>query len=261
MKTALALVGRGLLLSLILFASISCADTDGGIGGTGLSFKVPQPPSGQSPSGLNAMLAANSLTLTDTQGSTLVIESAQMVLREIEFERVEADVDCDDPQADESDCDEFKTEPVLVSLPLDGSVSTEITANVPAGMYDEIEFDIHKVSSGDLADSAFLQQNPGFEGISIRVTGTYNDEAFEFTSDLNEEQELELLPPLEIVEGVPTNVTLSVDVSAWFKDLSGNLVDPQTANKDGINENLVKDNIKTSIEGFEDEDKDGEEDP
>lgn len=205
-----------MLLSLILVASISCgtANDGGGVGGSGISmsFKVPA-----NTGGLNAMSNHPSLTLTDGAGNTLLIESAEVVLREIEFERVEAALECDDPLADESDCEEFKTEPVLVSLPLDGSVS-------------------------------------------IRVKGTFNDQPFEYTTDLNAKQELVLAPPLEIVEGVSTNVTLSVDVSTWFK-VNGVLVNPETANDGQPNKGLVEDNIKASIEGFEDEDKDGEEDP
>jgi hypothetical protein len=36
------------------------------------------------------------------------------------------------------------------------------------------------------------------------------------------------------------------------------LVDPNTANKGGQNESVVKENIKTSFKAFEDEDRDGD---
>jgi hypothetical protein len=42
----------------------------------------------------------------------------------------------------------------------------------------------------------------------------------------------------------------------WFMDSSGNLLDPRSAN----NKNLIEDNIKDSIEIFEDKDDDGEKD-
>jgi hypothetical protein len=44
----------------------------------------------------------------------------------------------------------------------------------------------------------------------------------------------------------------------WFRDAGGSLVDPSTANKGAANENLVKDNIRDSIDAFEDADRDGE---
>ena len=47
-------------------------------------------------------------------------------------------------------------------------------------------------------------------------------------------------------------------VSTWFFDGNGNLFDPATALKGQPNENLAKDNIKSSIDVFEDEDMDGD---
>jgi hypothetical protein len=37
-------------------------------------------------------------------------------------------------------------------------------------------------------------------------------------------------------------------------------VDPATANKGGLNENLVRDNIRVSIDAFRDNDRDGHDD-
>ena len=54
-----------------------------------------------------------------------------------------------------------------------------------------------------------------------------------------------------------TNLTIVLDLATWFVDAQGNLIDPDSANKGGNNENLVRDNIKASIEAFEDKDKDG----
>jgi hypothetical protein len=62
-----------------------------------------------------------------------------------------------------------------------------------------------------------------------------------------------------VAEGSATNVTLRLDVARWF--VSGTaLVDPATANKGGLNENLVRDNIRASIDAFRDDDRDGHDD-
>jgi hypothetical protein len=51
-----------------------------------------------------------------------------------------------------------------------------------------------------------------------------------------------------------------LDLDQWFRDLASNLINPQDGNKGGQHESLVKENIKQSIEAFEDHDSDGEPD-
>jgi hypothetical protein len=94
---------------------------------------------------------------------------------------------------------------------------------------------------------------------SVRVQGTYNGQPFTYETDLNEDQDQAINPPLVIGDGVTsTNVTIIVDLDVWFRDAGGNLVNPQSGNKGGVNENMIRDNIKDSFEAFEDEDRDGD---
>ena len=60
--------------------------------------------------------------------------------------------------------------------------------------------------------------------------------------------------------GASINVTVRLDLTVWFRDSAGNLIDPATANKGGLNEGIVKENIKQSVEAFEDDDQDGDDD-
>ena len=248
---------KGLICALALAAIFGACDLftgpDRPTGPVSLSLMVP----GTSPAASAARLfGAAGVTLTDGAGNTLVIQSAEVVLREIEFERADEPTGCDaaegeDEGSDDPACEDYEVGPLLASLPLDGTVAWETTAEVPYGTYDEIEFDVHKVG-GDAADGAFLAENPDFDGISIRVTGTWNGADFVYTSSLDEEQEVALAPPMVVDENSgPVNVTLSIDVSTWFRDASGALIDPNSP------EDLVKHNIKDSIEGFEDDDSDG----
>lgn len=255
MKTSLS----KFLLIPLLAVPLGCGGSDdGGGAGTGVSLSLTVPPPA-APAALAAM-AAGELTLTDGT-HTLVITEAKLVLREIEFELADDDaLGCDDDGATEDDCEEFELGPVLVDLPLDGSVATTLAANVAPGTYDELEFEVHKPSDDDAADAAFIAAHPDFADVSIRVIGTYDGVAFEYTTDLDAEQELEFAPPLEVIAGAPTNITLAIDLDQWFRAAGGTLIDPATANAGGANEGLVEDNIKTSIEGFEDEDEDGEDD-
>jgi hypothetical protein len=180
---------------------------------------------------------------------TIVLESVELVLREIEMKRVETP-DCVD--GDDA-CEKFEIGPVLVSLPVTpGAQQVFALDSAPAATYNEIEFDIHKPDDGDPEDQAFVAANPDFAAISIRVRGTFNGTAFEFTTDLDVEQELALVPPLVIADNASTNVTIFVDVATWFV-VGGVLVDP--ANPSMSDE--IEQNIKNSIEAFEDPDRSG----
>ncbi|MFQ5536839.1 MAG: hypothetical protein ACE5GJ_05240 [Gemmatimonadota bacterium] len=199
------------------------------------------------------------LGITQDDGShTLVLNRVAMVLREVELKKA-LDTDCDVGQED--DCEEFAAGPMVLELPLNGSVQQVVSVQVPPDIYDQIEFDIHKPDDDSPEDQAFLQAHPEFVDISILVEGTFDGESFVFTQDLNEEQEIDLVPPLSVAEGSgPLNLTLEVDVTTWFAGVDGTLVDPRTANKGEPNEGLVEFNIRRSIEVFEDDDRDGHKD-
>ena len=239
-----------------LLVLAACSDSTGPTTGAGVSFSFA---SDVTAAGAPAPgLFGGSMAGPITDGvNTLNITSVQVVLREIELERVEV-VDCD-VEPEPAGCEEFEVGPLLIDLPLDGSTTSDISIVIDPGTYDEVEFDLHKVSSGDPEDAAFLLAHPDMDGKSIVVKGTYNTVAFTYETDLNEERKLDLVPNLVIGEDAPpTNVTIRLDVSTWFVGGSGSLFDPATAAKGEPNENVAKDNIKNSIDAFEDEDKDGD---
>ncbi len=255
--------GRNLLLSALAAGFLAgCSDGATGPGGPGapVSLSIALKAGGAQPS---ASLFGQATT--DGFGNTLDITSAEIVLREIEFKRVST-ANCDVPGADD-DCEEFEADPQVVSLPVGGANPVEkvVTAQVPEGTYREVEFDVHKLDDTDPRDQAILAMRPELSQISIVVKGTFNGMDFTYTSDLNEKQEIEFAPGNELVvtadpaTGTSTaNVTLTIDLDSWFMDpASGQLIDPATALKGGPNENLVRDNIRNSIEGYRDDDGDG----
>ncbi|MGH7586761.1 MAG: hypothetical protein ACREMH_10970 [Gemmatimonadales bacterium] len=242
------------LLAASAFAVAACDDDETGPDGRSeVTLSVTTEPA-----------AAPGLSLDETitvGDDVLVLESVQLVLREIEFERSESSIDCDEVE-DDDDCEELEVGPILLDVPLGTGIGQELTVVVDTGHYDELEFEIHKPEDdGDDADAAFIAAHPEFENVSIRVTGTFNGTPFTYETDLNVEQEHELSPPLIAAESGSVNVTLLVDVSTWFLDAAGTaLVDPATANSGGVNESLVEDNIEQAIHAFEDDDSDGMED-
>jgi len=95
---------------------------------------------------------------------------------------------------------------------------------------------------------------------SVRVTGTYNGVDFVYTGRFDSEQEFDLNPPLVANETGGTNLTLFVDLDKWFRDSSGGLIDPATANAGQPNQGVVEQNIKSALDAFEDENHDGRDD-
>jgi hypothetical protein len=226
-------------------------------------------PAGPAPSaalsgmaGSPSIVTAGDSTVIALGNDTIILRSVEIVLREVELKRVEV-VECDDVEGND-DCEEFETGAMLVSLPL-GNTATEtvVSVDAAAGLYDELEFEVHKPEAPE--DAAFIAANPTFDGVSIRVTGTFSQGGtrtdFTFTSDLNAKQEILLSPPLTVSEGQTANVTLRVDVANWFLNAAGDaLVNPASANKGQPNENVVRDRIEASIDAFRDDDHDGHDD-
>lgn len=237
---------------LLLLGSWACSDAAPRVG---LAFSTR--------SQVAAAVQAGDSTVIVRGNDTLVIKSVEIVMREIELKRLEALAGCPDSSSSSDDddaCEEFTVGVQLVSLPLGNSTEKVLTVDLAAGIYDELEFEIHKPE--DSSDASFIAAHPAFANVSLRVTGTFSQGGtrtdFVFTTDLNAEQEINLVPPLDVAAAGAVNLTIRLDIGAWFLGASGaSLVNPATANKGGANEGLVKDNIEQSIDAFHDDDSDG----
>jgi hypothetical protein len=210
--------------------------------------------------------------------NTLVVDTAQMVLRDIKFHMVETAVCSDssesadttghhgggdnvqmshDQDGNDNDCDELRIGPYLLDMPLDAGPARSFTIDLPAGTYREVKYKVHKANMTD--DATFLATHPEFDQRSVRVVGTYNGIPYVFTSDVSAEQEAGFNPPLAVDGTTATDLTLFVDLSSWFL-VNGALVDPALANDQEPLASQVKNNIKASIRAFEDDNQDGEDD-
>lgn len=175
-----------------------------------------------------------------------VITSARVVIEKIKLESIfEDSLDFRLRQPFVQDLNALDTVHVIENVP------------VPFGTYKEMEIEIDDLEQ---EDGQVYFDNPELQGLSIRVTGYVHGDTtqpFVFTSDLSGEQEREFNPPLVLDENTPsTNVVLMIDMARWFVDASGNPVDP----RDASNRELIENNIKASIDVYEDEDDDGERD-
>ena len=235
-------------VAVATFGVTACSDSGPNNRPISLSF------SSQPPTTVAAADRAPDYDITITIGqNTLVITKAQVVIRKMELTQSAATT-CPDDGASHADCNELKLGPTLVTLPLTATASTAITAAVPEGTYNKIEFQIHRPTN-NTTDATFAAANPDFANASIRLEGTYNGSAFVFTSTMSQAIELNLVQPV-VIDKDNTNITIALDINSWFK-VNGTVIDPRTANPGGANEQAVTQNIRASLHAFEDDDKNG----
>lgn len=257
------------LISTSVGLIAGCSDSTGTAGAGAVRFNLATRTSAAAAAALSADVAP--VTLTDGT-NTLVINSAQIVVRKIELQRSGADVTCtedtqqegefetgddhgnDAAETDDADCAELKLGPVLLDLPLTPGVRNAINVDLTPGDYGRAEFQLHK--PGGSNDAAFLQDHPDFRGISVRVTGSFNDVPFTYNGDVTATQHLTLDPPLTVGDGGTADLTLFVDVDSWFR-VDGTLINPSTALSGQPNASRVKNNIQSAFRAFGDPDRDG----
>jgi hypothetical protein len=221
-------------LALLALLAGACADSSAPSGGTQLNFNVATAPATASAT------AGTSETITEGV-NTLVLTQVELTVRETELHRAGA-ADCGDGSSE--DCEELELGPVQLDLPLGtAGAARHVSVAIAPGTYDKVEFKIRSPSDA-----------------SVRVTGTYNGKDFVYTANLDTGLELELDPPLIANASGSTDVTLFVDLATWFRDQSGTLIDPATANSGQPNEAVVKLRIQQSLHAFEDDDRDGRDD-
>lgn len=253
-------MNRTWIAALALALAPGCTDGAGPLNSNvQVSFATRDPAAAPAPGWAGAARmpgAPTDDTLSDGT-NTLIITKAEIVLEKIKFEPVEV-ADCD-VAPEPAGCEDVEVGPVLVDLPLSPGAKRQFEVDLPAASYKEIQFVIHKVTS-DASDAAFRAAHPDFPvGQSIRVHGTFNGTPFTYLTELNVEQELDLTPPLVVTDTTTgTNVTIRVGLAGWFRASNGALINPATGNKGQPNESLVNENIKRSIEAFEDRDGDGD---
>lgn len=246
-------IGKTLMLMFALgsMGALGACDDSSGPGQGAVSLSLSVPASGP----VAAVESPASFDLVYTGGgSTLTVTKVEMVMRQIELERVDDD-SCDAGFEGPDECEEFETGPRVFPLPVDGTTDAVLDIpDVPDGLYDELEVEIHKLSS-DPEDASILLSRPDLADVSIRVEGDFDGTPFVFTTGVEEEFEFPLAPPVDPSAG-SVNVTISIDVESWFAAADGSLLDPGVAD----NRSQIENNIQGSFEAFEDDDGDGVDD-
>jgi hypothetical protein len=227
-------------------------------------------------------------TPTDVIGSdgtvvgSLSITSAQLILDKIRFKMESEESEESDEVADEEDDEEDEEEdtfkgPYLVDL-LTNTVTPSIKdMKVPAGVYKQLELNVHKVDEEELAALGLDESSP-MAGKSIYVTGSYTPTggtsvAFTMSYELSERFILAGNAGMDVTSGANA-VVIAFRLASWF-DFSNletnsdeiNFTDivegDITLDKDSEDaakdiQEVIKENIKESADFGKDSDGDGE---
>jgi hypothetical protein len=194
----------------------------------------------------NVFDGGSSYALTFGPAGEIVITKAQIVLDQIELSPTEGN-SCN--VTDKKQCEELDHDAMIIDLPTGAGLNTVVQLPVAAGTYSAIEAEIQ-------ASEKSLAGHPEFDGRSVRIEGTYKGVPFVFTSNVKASFEMSLRPPV-VVTTTSKNITMNVDISKWFLTAGGAAIDPATALAGGVNESLVKANIKASFSSFGDDDEKG----
>jgi hypothetical protein len=215
-------------------------------------------------------LSAKAVVSAARADGDITVNRARLIVEELELDTDDDDSASRDEDPDDSedsdDSTEFETGPILLELVLDGSVNEVLVSNIPAGIYDEVEFEIDKLDDDepedvDVLDDPQFADFVGDKRYSMIIEGTVEDGGsavdFTFRSQLSAEQEYGLIPPMVLEsDDNDANLTLVIDTTMWFSDGSGGVLDP----RDPADAERIESNIIASIEVFEDDDEDGEDD-
>jgi hypothetical protein len=157
-------------------------------------------------------------------GRTIDLTSIELSLSKIEVE------------GDDDVKTEIRGTTVVVAVPTNGQLVTPITATLAAGIYTELELKVQ----------------------TVRIRGTIDGSPFDVSVLVDDELETDIVPPLVVAQGTTANLTVSLDVSNWFRRPDGSAID--LAHLNATLQGQLRSNIVASFEAFEDDDHRGHDD-
>ncbi len=214
-------------------------------------------PSDQGRMTFYAMFSKTPIALNKTSGvaaiDSIQITRARFVMRDIKLKTV-------------SDSLNFKASPFVLVLDLSGKTQEISVKDVPFDLYRRVEFDVHRIEQSDL-NSMPTSDKPQFDDFlmgdrySIIIEGRIfrtgaAAQNFTFRSRDNAKQKYDLVPELLVnASTTNVNVTMHLNSGEWF--VSGStLLDPL----DSKNEQVISNNLRSSIRVFKDNNRDGKKD-
>jgi len=196
-----------------------------------------------------SIMAVNSGPAAKSGSSIAEVTAAKVLLRTIQFHARDLD--------EETEGVEFRSDPLVAVLDLDGMPIELTVAEIPIGTYHKVSFRIHKPADGETPpDSDFKIGESGNERFSVIVDGMLDSFPFQYRSSKSMQQQVDFEEDLVIDETMfDVKVTLLVDVSTWFMDGDGNELDP--TDDSASNTSRIDQSIRESFRIFKDNNKDG----
>ncbi|MCG6915363.1 hypothetical protein LJE86_15760 [bacterium BMS3Abin03] len=156
-------------------------------------------------------------SLPKTTDDALELTDVKILLRDIKLEQESASKTTDGDHEGEGDEVVVKVGPFVVNLNLDAITTDVAISDIPVGTYNEIKFKIHTLEASETPpDPEFIDGQDPSKRYSVIVRGTYNSVPFIYKSSKPAHQKIRLEEPIEVVEGTPTNLTITVDPYTWF---------------------------------------------
>lgn len=202
---------------------------------TDLSVAAKSISSGQS------IQTGDTLTISGSNGQ-LMIHDLRFIVEDFELERT--DSECGDvASSEDEDCEEFKSDPFFVDLPLNADTLNLNTSSIEPGLYEELEFEIDDLDLDEEEEGedrtvkqelAALVRNefPDWPNeASMVVSGSFissNGDTTDYMifAEAEVEIELEFNPPLEISENsIDKLLRINIDPVSWFTRPDGTVLD------------------------------------
>ncbi|SMO58677.1 hypothetical protein [Fodinibius sediminis] len=269
-------------------------DTKGGEGKVQIQFKsVPSSSSAEkASSGATADAEHDSLVIEGANG-TLQIDDIRFIVEKFKLEMEEMEND-----SVESGEEELEAGPFFVDLPLNEDILSLAADEIPAGFYEELEFEVNDLDLEDereeeaeedeesdveeyqsLEETIRLDYPEWPKEASMVVMGSYTPdggtpEPFKVFAKAEIEIEMEFDPPLEITEdNIERVVSVELNPVRWLEEEGGNVVDLSVYDweehqellefsvkfKDGVEDVKVEDDDFYEDEDGDEEDEDEEE--
>ena len=219
--------------TLILAAFISAA----GFYGCSDSTVTPQADN------LSFSVTSSADSIGDFQ-NILILDTVKILLKEIKLNVANVN----------QDSTNFKVGPFVLFLNLSSSINFISSAIIPAGSYDKIKFEVHKLNDNEaVPDPEFADANGRY---SVIVKGWYLGNYFVYKSTKSAHQKLSFPTAISITSDYISNVTMIVKPYIWFIE-NGIYIDPRDPVNSNDIDNNIKDNINQNFKAFKDNDKNG----
>lgn len=212
-----------LLAAALMLAACDTGEPDVAEAPVTLSFAIADP-------------GASAVSTREISGPNgiLTLDRVALVVAEFELEgRRGACAEQEDGELEIEDCEEFELPPFFADLPLDGGAVRLGVDMVAPGTYSELEFEVENLDDDGrertVLDHIRTDVADWPEEASLYVEGQFSDgggsRSFRAFFDAEVEVELELVPPLVVVEGDPATVAVEIDLDLWFRTRSGAVLD------------------------------------